>query len=116
DVMDQLVKGGAVHRGMLGVTVQNVNSDIAQSLGLDKVAGALVSSVSPDSPAARAGVKRGDVVVELDGAAVADSNSLRNHVARMQPGSTVRLKVLRDGQAHDLTAKLAELKSARNED
>jgi serine protease Do len=116
NVMDQLVKGGAVRRGMLGVTVQNVNSDLARSLGLEKVAGALVSSVNPDSPAAKAGVKRGDVVVELDGVAVTDSNSLRNHVARLQPGSTVRLKVLRDGQAQDLTAKLAQLAVADNED
>jgi Do/DeqQ family serine protease len=116
DVMNQLVKGGSVHRGMLGVTVQNVNSDIAKSLGLEKVAGALVSSVSPDGPAAKAGVQRGDVVVELDGMAVTDYNMLRNHVARLQPGSTVRLKVLRDGQTHDLTAKLAELKLAQNDD
>ena len=70
NVMDQLVKGGTVRRGMLGVTVQNVNSDLAKSLGLEKVAGALVSSVRPDGPAARAGVQRGDVVTELDGVAV----------------------------------------------
>jgi serine protease Do len=113
NVMDQLVKGGTVRRGMLGVTVQNVNSDLAKSLGLDKVAGALISSVTPGSPADRAGVKRGDVVTELDGVAVTDSNNLRNHVARTQPGSTVRLKVLRDGQEHDLTAKLSELNVAR---
>jgi serine protease Do len=116
NVMDQLVKGGTVRRGMLGVTVQNVNSDLARSLGLDKVAGALISSVTPGSPADRAGVQRGDVVTELDGVAVTDSNNLRNHVARTQPGSTVRLKVLRDGQEHDLTAKLSELNVARSGD
>jgi Do/DeqQ family serine protease len=112
NVMDQLVKGGTVRRGLLGVGVQNVNSDISRSLGLDKVAGAIVTNVSPDSPAARAGVERGDVIVELDGVAVTDSNGLRNHVARTQPGSTVRLKVLRDGRPRDLTAKLAELTPA----
>ena len=109
NVMDQLVKGGSVRRGMLGVTVQNVNSDLARSLGLDKVAGALISSVRPGSPAEKAGLERGDVVIELDGTPVSDSNNLRNHVARTQPGSTVQLKVLRDGQEHTFTAKLAEL-------
>lgn len=107
--MDQLVTGGGVRRGMLGVSVQNVTSDVAKSLGLDKVAGALISAVTPGSPADKAGVKRGDVVTELDGVAVTDSNNLRNHVARTQPGSTVKLKVLRDGQEHILTAKLSEL-------
>jgi Do/DeqQ family serine protease len=116
NVMDQLVKGGAVRRGLMGVTVQNMTSDIARSLGLEKVAGGLITSVSPDGPAARAGVKRGDVVVELDGVAVTDSNSLRNHVARTAPGSTVRVKVLRDGQTHDLTVKLAELTPAPGSD
>ena len=115
NVMDQLVQGGTVRRGLLGVTVQNVNSDLAKSLGLEKVAGALVSSVSPDGPAARAGVKRGDVVTELDGVAVSDSNSLRNHIARTQPGSSVRLKVLRDGRPHDLTARLTQLAVADND-
>jgi serine protease Do len=109
NVMDQLVKGGSVRRGMLGVSVQNVNSDLAKSLGLEKVAGALISSVTPGSPADKAGVQRGDVVTELDGVPVTDSNNLRNHVARTQPGRTVRLKVLRDGQEHQLTAKLSEL-------
>jgi Do/DeqQ family serine protease len=109
NVMDQLVAGGSVRRGMLGVTIQPVNADIAKSLGLEKVAGAIVNSVSPGSPAERAGVRRGDVVVALDGTPVSDSNALRNQVARMQPGSTVRLTVLRDGREQQLTAKLAEL-------
>jgi Do/DeqQ family serine protease len=116
NVMDQLVQGGSVRRGMLGVTVQSVNADLAQSLGLERVAGALISSVSPDSPAAKAGVQRGDVVVELDGVSVTDSNHLRNHVAQKQPGSAVRLKVLRDGRTLDLTARLAELTASRDED
>jgi S1-C subfamily serine protease len=113
NVMDQLVKGGSVRRGMLGVTVQNVNSDLAKSLGLEKVSGALVSSVTAGGPAERAGVKRGDVVVALDGTAVTDSNALRNHVARTQPGSAVKVTVLRDGRPQELTAKLAELPSDR---
>ena len=116
NVMDQLVQGGSVRRGMLGVSVQSVNADLAKSLGLERVAGALISSVQPESPAAKAGVQRGDVVVELDGVAVADSNQLRNHVAQKQPGSAVRLKVLRDGRTLDLTARLAELTASRDGD
>jgi Do/DeqQ family serine protease len=115
NVMDQLVQGGSVRRGMLGVTTQPVNADIARSLGLEKVGGAIVTSVSPDSPAERAGLRRGDVVVALDGTPVGDSNQLRNAVARMQPGSAVRLTVLRDGREQQLTAKLAELTPARGE-
>ena len=116
NVMDQLVQGGSVRRGMLGVTVQSVNADLAKSLGLERVAGALISSVSPDSPAAKAGVQRGDVVTQLDGVAVTDSNHLRNHVAQKQPGSAVRLTVLRDGRTLDLSARLAELTASRDED
>ncbi|HEY7509525.1 MAG TPA: DegQ family serine endoprotease [Vicinamibacteria bacterium] len=115
NVMDQLVQGGSVRRGMLGVTVQSVNSDLAKSLGLERVAGALISAVQPASPADRAGVRRGDVVVELDGVAVTDHNQLRNHVAQKQPGSSVRLKVLRDGRTLDLTARLAELTASRED-
>jgi Do/DeqQ family serine protease len=114
NVMDQLVAGGGVRRGMLGVTIQPVNADIAKSLGLEKVSGAIVNSVSPGSPAERAGVERGDVIVALEGTPVADSNALRNQVARMQPGSTVRLTVLRDGSERELTAKLAELRPSND--
>jgi serine protease Do len=109
NVMEQLVQGGAVHRGMLGVTVQAVTADIASSLGLPEVKGALVSAVTPGSPAERAGVRRGDVIVEIDGASVADSNALRNHVARLQPGTTTTLKVVRGGQERQVSVQLAEL-------
>jgi serine protease Do len=91
NVMDQLVTVGAVHRGMLGVTVQGISSDLAGSLGLSGVKGALVSAVSDGGPADKAGVRRGDVIVAIDGQAVKDSNSLRNTVSRLKPGSTVAL-------------------------
>jgi Do/DeqQ family serine protease len=116
NVMDQLVQGGEVRRGMLGVSVQNVSADLAKSLGLDRARGALVSAVQEGSPAEKAGVRRGDLVTEIDGAPVRDSNALRNHVARTPPGSDVRLKVLRDGRTHDLTVRLAELTANAGED
>ena len=109
DVMQQLIKGGGVHRGMLGVTVQAVTADIAQSLGLSQVKGALVSAVSPDSPAERAGVRRGDLIVEIDGKPVNDGNALRNQVSRHQPGTDVALTLWRDGQERRVSVKLAEL-------
>jgi serine protease Do len=118
NVMAQLVKGGAVRRGQLGVTVQGVSSEIAKSLGLPTVKGALVSSVVPGSPAAKAGVERGDVITSFGGAPVEDGNSLRNHVAATAPGSPVTFRVFRRGQEKQLRTILGELagaKSASNE-
>jgi Do/DeqQ family serine protease len=109
DVMGQLIKQGRVHRGMIGVGIQPVTADIAQSLGLKDVRGALVREVQPGSPAAGAGVRRGDVIVAFNGQPVADDNSLRNMVARMQPGTPVTFAVIRDGRELDLRATLAEL-------
>ena len=111
NVMDQLVSGGAVHRGMLGVTVQGINSDLAASLGLSGVKGALVSAVSDDSPAEKAGVKRGDVIVAIEGKEVRDSNSLRNTVSRLKPGSTVSLTLFRSGQERQVSVRLGEMQA-----
>jgi serine protease Do len=112
NVMDQLVAGGTVRRGMLGVTVQGVTSDIAANLGLSQVKGALVSAVNEDSPAEKAGVKRGDVILTLNGQAVDDSNGLRNQVSRLKPGTTATLKLLRGGQEKSVSVRLAELPRA----
>jgi Do/DeqQ family serine protease len=116
NVMDQLVSGGAVHRGMLGVTVQGINSELAASLGLSEVKGALVSAVSEGSPAEKAGVKRGDVITQLNGQPVQDSNSLRNHVSRLKPGSTVTLTLVRNGEQRQVSVKLAELPRTAKDD
>ena len=118
DVMTQLVKSGKVRRGMIGVGIQPVTADIAQSLGLRDVRGALVNDVRPGSPAADAGVRRGDVIVAFNGAAVGDSNSLRNMIARTQPGTPVTFTVVRDGRELQLRATLAELpvEKAKGED
>jgi len=116
NVMDQLVTVGAVHRGMLGVTVQGISSDLAGSLGLSGVKGALVSAVSDGGPADKAGVRRGDVIVAIDGQAVKDSNSLRNMVSRLKPGSTVALTLFRGGQERQVTARLAEMPRTAQDD
>jgi Do/DeqQ family serine protease len=109
NVMAQLIDRGEVRRGRLGVTIQAVTPDLAKSLGLSSVSGAIVSNVEPGSPAAAAGLKRGDVITALNGEAVKDGNVLRNHIAQQLPGTEVNLTVLRDGREQQLKAKLAEL-------
>jgi Do/DeqQ family serine protease len=111
-VMDALVTDGQVRRGRLGVTVQPVNSDLARSLQLKEIAGALVNDVQVDGPAARAGVERGDVIVALNGTRVSDSNELRNRIAQLGPNATVELSIVRNGQPRQATATLEELPSA----
>ena len=111
-VMDQLIKGGLVRRGKLGVTIQPVTADIASNLGLREARGALVNGVEPNGPAARAGVRRGDVIVNFNGSPVGDTNSLRNHVASTPPGTAVKLTVVRDGKEQTLRATLGELIAA----
>jgi serine protease Do len=110
-VMTVLGTDGRVRRGQLGVTVQPVTSDLAAALGLKQVGGAVVSSVEPGSAAARAGVRRGDVIESFDGHPVPDANTLRNRVAGSNPGARVPLVVVRDGHEQRLTAQLDEVRS-----
>jgi serine protease Do len=112
-VMDQLTRSGTVRRGMLGVTVQPVTSDLASSLGLSDVRGALISSVQQGGPAERAGLQRGDVIVALNGSPLTDSNALRNQIANTEPGSEVTLTILRDKREQQIRVKLAELPANR---
>jgi Do/DeqQ family serine protease len=113
-VMDGLRKDGRVHRSQLGVTVQPVTSDMAESLGLKQPGGAIVSSVADGSAAERAGVKRGDVIKSFNGQPVQDFNSLRNRVADAAPGSTATLGIVRDGKEQTLSVKLAEAEAAKS--
>ncbi|HEX8290764.1 MAG TPA: DegQ family serine endoprotease, partial [Pyrinomonadaceae bacterium] len=109
DVMGQLIQTGRVRRGMLGVNIQNVSADLAASLGLGRARGTIVSGVTPGGPADRAGIKRGDVIVAFNGTPVTDNNTLRNAVARTQPGNTATLTVSRDGREQQLRVTLGEL-------
>jgi serine protease Do len=113
NVMQQLVKTGTVHRAKMGVTVQGVNSELAKSLGLKDVRGALVSAVEPDSPAQKAGLERGDVILAFNGEPVSDSNALRNRVASSQPGSKATVTVVRNGREEVRQVVLAELPGKR---
>lgn len=109
NVMDQLIKSGKVERGMLGVSIQPVTSDIAASLGLKQVHGVLVSSVSSGGPGAKAGLKPGDVIVQFNGGDVNDPNTLRNEVATTKPGTNVTLTIIRNGAQQQVQATIAEL-------
>jgi serine protease Do len=96
-VEQQLLARGAVARGRLGVTIQPVDQGLADSFGLPRAEGALVASVEPGSPAERAGLKAGDVILSLDGQAVEDSSDLPLRVADLGPGTRARLGVWRAG-------------------
>ena len=113
-VLDQLISGGIVRRAKLGIGVQRITPDLAASLGLASTRGALVSSVDEGSPAARAGLKQGDVITQFNGKDVADNNQLRNAVAATAPGSTVPLQVLRNGRTENLKATVGELESKKS--
>ena len=112
-VMDSIIKHGKVIRGWLGVSIQDLTPDIAKSLGIKQQTGALVADVVKDSPAEKAGLKRGDVIVSLDGKPVEDSTSLRNMVSAAAPGKTVEFKILREGKELSVTATLAEFKERK---
>jgi serine protease Do len=108
-VMDQLVRGGRVVRGWLGVGVEDVSPAQAEARG-GSLEGALVSDVTPGSPAAKAGLQRGDIIVALDGEPIPDGRALRLRIAEKPPNSTVRLDVIRGGHHREITAKLEQLR------
>jgi serine protease Do len=109
NVMGQILKDGKVTRAYLGVMAQEVTPAIARSFHLSEVRGALVGDVSPNSPASRAGLQKGDVILEINGKPVNDGAQLRMNVSLMQPGTTVAVKVLRDGAPREFSVHLAEL-------
>jgi serine protease Do len=92
------------------VTIQEVNQSLAESFGLKKTAGALVSSVEKDSPAAKAGIEPGDVIVRIDGKEVQGSMDVSGYVANLKPGSTAKVEVWRKGSSRELTVTVGEMK------
>jgi Do/DeqQ family serine protease len=108
-VMEQIMKTGRVSRGYLGIMIQPLTNDLATAFSLPSSAGALVGDVTADSPAARAGIEKGDAIVALNGQPVADYQDLRLRVSQIAPGTRVTLDLFRGGQKRQVTVTLAEL-------
>jgi serine protease Do len=114
-VMEEILKNGKVTRAYLGIYPQDVTPAIAQAFGEKDPLGVLVGDVSPNSPAQAAGLGRGDIILEVNGQPMADSNQLRMTISLMEPGAEAKLKVLRDGGLREVTIKLDELATEQAE-
>jgi len=112
ELLPQLRDKGKVVRGFIGASVQKVSPEIAESLGINPPRGALVADLVKGGPAERSGVKTGDVIVEFDRKLIKDSADLPQQVARVAPGSTVQVKVIRDGKETTLPLTVGEMKEA----
>jgi serine protease Do len=108
-IMTSLLEHGRVARSYLGVSIQPLDPELATALGVPGTDGVLVSDVSPNGPAAKAGVKRGDIIVSIDGNAMRTTGQLRNFVAAAGIGKNVNVDVLRAGKRETITVKLAEM-------
>ncbi|WP_417914548.1 DegQ family serine endoprotease [Candidatus Electronema sp. JM] len=107
-VEEQLRSHGKVVRGWLGLIIQDIDENLAQSFGLSKAEGILVSEVTAGSPAEKAGLKQGDIVLSLNGATMTDVSDLRNRVAMIPPGTPVALSIIRDGVRQQVSVVIAE--------
>lgn len=107
-VMKSLMETGKVVRGWLGVAIQDITQELAKSFNLSTTEGALVSDVTPNSPAERAGLQRGDVIIEFESKEVRDINQLRNMVAQTPVGKVAKVKVLRDGKPVEVSVTIGE--------
>jgi serine protease Do len=109
NVITQLRQKGSVTRGWIGVQIQPVTPDIADSMGLKQASGALVAEPQPNSPAVKAGIKSGDVIITVNGANVRDARQLARLIGNMSPGTTVTLGLIHDGQQKTVTLTLGTL-------
>lgn len=107
-VMDQLVKSGKVERALLGVNIQDVSEALAKSFGRSDTNGALVSQVIPGSPAEKAGIKQGDIILDYNGTPIEGASQLKNLVGQTKPGSTAKLTVWRDKKTTTINVAMAE--------
>jgi serine protease Do len=107
-IANQIIATGAAHHGYLGISMNDVTPENAQFFNLKEASGAIVAQVTPGSPAANAGLKSGDVIQKLDGAAIEDGGTLQVHVAQMTPGTHVQMGILRNGTPQTVTITLGE--------
>jgi serine protease Do len=108
-VMDQLIQKGKVTRGWLGVTIQEITPELSQKFGLRSAKGALIGDVAKGSPAEKAGLQRGDVILEFNGKNISDVGNLRNMVAQSKVGAKIPITVMRSGKEYSTTVITAEL-------
>jgi serine protease Do len=113
-VMDEILKHGKVDRGYIGVGIQEVTPDLAKAFHVPAEKGALIGNVDPNSPGGKAGLQRGDVITELNGQPISGPNDLRLKIGTMVPGTSVHLKVDRNGESRDVTLTLGEAPAGKN--
>jgi serine protease Do len=111
NVMNSLISDGKVTRGRLGAWIQDLDDDLAESFDYDSRAGVLIGDVDPDSPAGRAGLQSGDIVLEYDGEPVTKADDLRMRVAGTKPGEEVELEIYRDGKRKTIDVEIEELEN-----
>ncbi len=109
DVMEQLITSGTVSRGLLGVSINNVTPELAETYGLRDSSGAIVMAVTPGSAAEQAGIRIDDVIVSVNGKRVRDAATLRNAIGMLRPGERVAVGLVRDGREQTVNAVLGEL-------
>ncbi|MDQ5909678.1 MAG: serine protease Do [Pseudomonadota bacterium] len=114
-LMNQIIAHGAVRRGQLGVSVQDLTPDLAQAFNIPTNQGAVIAQVSPRTAAARAGLKEGDVVLRINDRTIRNSSSLRNAIGLLEVGEALRLEILREGKPLTLDAKIGEYVPAKAE-
>lgn len=107
-VLDQLLKDGSVTRGYVGVVLQTIDQDLANAFGIDKPQGALVTEVAKDSPAEKAGIQVGDIILKYDGNPIQNLGVFRNAVSFLKPGSTLKLDILRDKKNREIVLNVAK--------
>ncbi len=115
EVSEQLKDKGRVSRGWLGVMIQEVNKDLAESFGLSKAAGALVVQIMPNSPASASNLENGDIITHLDGKPILMSSDLPQLVGRVKPGSKVTLEVVRNGRQQKVTVEIGLIPESNSE-
>jgi serine protease Do len=116
NVVAQLQKTGQVQRGWLGVSIQPVTPDIAESLGLEKADSALIAGVSPNSPAAKAGLEKGDIILSVNGSDITVARSLPRLIATLPADTDATLKILRKGQEITKTVKIGRMKDDKDDE
>ena len=113
NVKDQLIKTGRVHRGRIGIVIQDVNQQLADSFGLDRPRGALVSQVEAGAPGAKAGIRPGDVILSVNGTTIERSSQVSAVVAALRPGSQAQVEVWREHARRTFAVEIVELKDGR---